>query len=213
MGRDRAAFEVAGREARVALIAQLRQLRAEREAVRAALPGTRLPAVEALKASDDPEELLEQADRLRDGQERARQELASLERRLAERRQEAELDRRVQRFLGEESMFDDQDRRLRAQRAGGSSVALAGSPGPVGAAPSGPLGSGASPAAGSPDVRGPAETVSAVDARPQPGGPTNLFADDDGVADLERQREALERLARDLATRAAELERRAGQLR
>jgi hypothetical protein len=210
LARGRADFEVAGREARVALIARLRQLRAEREAVRAALPGARLPAVEALKASDDPEELLEQADRLRDGQERARQELASLARRLAERRQEAELDRRVQRFLGEESMFDDQDRRLRAQRAAGSSVELMGT---VGGGATGATGAGATPAAGSPDVRDPGAAVSAVDARPQPGGPTSLFADDDGVADLERQRAALERVAQDLATRAAGLERRASQLR
>ncbi|MCU0701199.1 MAG: TetR family transcriptional regulator [Myxococcaceae bacterium] len=115
--RLRAEFDrQTNREVRRGLIDQMRKLRSERESVRAALPATKLPTLDALKPSDDPEELLEQADLLRDNEEKVRRELKALEARITQRREEAELDRRVQRFLGEESMFDDQDRRLRVQR-------------------------------------------------------------------------------------------------
>lgn len=103
------------RGARRGLIDQMRRLRAERESVRAALPAARLPTV-TLTPTDDPEQLLEQADLLRDNEEKVRRELKALETRISQRREEVELDRRVQRFMGEESMFDDQDRRLRLQR-------------------------------------------------------------------------------------------------
>ncbi|MDP1825152.1 MAG: TetR family transcriptional regulator [Archangium sp.] len=104
------------RGARKGLIDQLRKLRAERDALRATLPAAKLPTLDAVRPSDDPEELLEQADLLRDNEEKLRRELKTLEARIAERRDEVELDRRVQRFMGEESMFDDSDRRLRVQR-------------------------------------------------------------------------------------------------
>jgi hypothetical protein len=215
---EREAFErQPAREVRVAGIARMRALRAEREAVRTRLPGARLPAVGALRASDDPEELLAQAEQLRDGQERAQRELQVVVVRLAERRQEAELDRRVQRFLGEESMFDDRDRRLRVQRGGDRSVSLSGGMQPGGTAgPGTGLAGGAGvPAAAAPDSApspGTPQVVSAVDARPEPGAGTELAFGDDGVAALEKQREALERLARELGGRASELERRASQL-
>jgi hypothetical protein len=115
--RLRAEFDrQVNRQVRRGLIDQMRKLRSEREAVRAALPAAKLPTLDALRPSDDPEELLEQADLLRDNEEKVRRELKALEARITQRREEAELDRRVQRFLGEESMFDDQDRRLRVQR-------------------------------------------------------------------------------------------------
>ncbi len=104
------------RAARKGLIEQLRRLRAERESVRAALPAAKLPSLDTLRPTDDPEELLEQADLLRDNEEKLRRELKTLDARITQRREELELDRRVQRFMGEESMFDDQDRRLRLQR-------------------------------------------------------------------------------------------------
>lgn len=117
LNRARADFDrEANREKRSRLIADMRRLRAEREALRQTLPAARLPTLDTVKPSDDPEELLEQADLLRDNEEKLRRELKSLEARIAERRDEAELDLRVQRFMGEESMFDDSDRRLRVQR-------------------------------------------------------------------------------------------------
>lgn len=117
LNRLRAEFDrQTDRGVRRALISQLRQVRAEREALRQTLPAAKLPTLDTVRPSDDPEELLEQADLLRDNEEKLRREVKSLEARIAERREEAELDRRVQRFMGEESMFDDSDRRLRVQR-------------------------------------------------------------------------------------------------
>ena len=203
------------REVRASLIGRLRQLRSEREAVRATLPPARVPTLGALRASDDPEELLEQADQLRDGQEKAHRERAALEGLLAERRQEAALDRRVQRFLGEESMFDDQDRRLRVQRVEAAGQRSSDSAGGLG----GPLGFGAgtaTPAANGPDTAGlpgGAQVVKAADARPQPGAALGLPGEDEDLAALERQRAALERLEQDLARRADELQRRAAELK
>ena len=104
------------RAARKGLIEQLRRVRAERESVRAALPAAKLPSLDTLRPTDDPEELLEQADLLRDNEEKLRREVKALDARISQRREEIDLDRRVQRFMGEESMFDDQDRRLRLQR-------------------------------------------------------------------------------------------------
>jgi hypothetical protein len=104
------------RNVRKDIIAKLRQLRGERDALRQTLPASKIPTLDAVRPSDDPEELLEQADLLRDNEEKLRKELKSLEARIAERREEVELDRRMQRFMGEESMFDDGDRRLRVQR-------------------------------------------------------------------------------------------------
>ncbi len=117
LNRLRAEFDrQSDRAARKALIDQMRKLRSEREAVRAAIPSAKLPSLETLRPSDDPEELLEQADLLRDNEEKVRRELKMIEGRITQRREEVELDRRMQRFMGEESMFDDQDRRLRLQR-------------------------------------------------------------------------------------------------
>lgn len=115
--RLRAEFDRQGdRNVRRGLIADMRKLRAERDALRQTLPAAKIPTLDAVRPSDDPEELLEQADLLRDNEEKLRAQLKILETRITERRDEVELDRRVQRFMGEESMFDDGDRRLRVQR-------------------------------------------------------------------------------------------------
>jgi hypothetical protein len=117
LNRLRAEFDrQSDRNVRKGLIDQMRKLRSERDALRQTLPAAKIPTLDAVRPSDDPEELLEQADLLRDNEEKLRRELKTLEARIAERREEAELDRRVQRFMGEESMFDDGDRRLRVQR-------------------------------------------------------------------------------------------------
>lgn len=260
------------RAARKTLIDQMRRLRAERESVRAALPAAKLPTLDALKPTDDPEELLEQADLLRDNEEKVRRELKALDARITQRRDEVELDRRVQRFMGEESMFDDQDRRLRLQRkdtvAGEAPVApsrTAGvgsntesgfadnaappTQGPVtaGSAPQVPpptfpsLGSFGAPAParageatdftnstpqaggankssgianGALDSRG-LSITSSSDARPQVGGGTRSIAtgDEDEMDDLDVQRRKLQGLAEDLKRKAAELEKKASQLK
>ena len=118
----------------------MRALRAERDAVRAALPAAQVPALLPAPSSDDPEELLEQADALRDAGDKVKQRLAALESRIAEAREERDLDRRMGDFLGEGAMFDEQDRRLRLDRdpharefgyrpAGGAQDSFAGAPG------------------------------------------------------------------------------------
>jgi hypothetical protein len=137
LSRLRAEFDrQTDRAARKATIERMKSVRQERESIRAALPATRLPAMDALRPSDDPETLLEQADLLRDREEKLQKELKAVEQRLAEKKEEAELDRRVQRFMGEESLFDDQDRRLRLQRVTES--------GETRAVPQAPAGSGES---------------------------------------------------------------------
>lgn len=260
------------RAARKAIIDQLRKLRAERESVRAALPAAKLPSLDTFKPTDDPEELLEQADLLRDNEEKVRRELKALDARITQRREEVELDRRVQRFMGEESMFDDQDRRLRLQRkdtvsgeapaspsrsantennfaAGSADTSQSPTPGPVtagsappGKAPTPPFSLGGfAPAArsgsetnnafgatGSPppqsdsvvggglDSRGLSITNSS-DARPQVGSGTGTRSiatgDEDEMDDLDVQRRKLQSLAEELKRKAAELEKKASQLR
>lgn len=117
LGRLRADFDrQTERQARIIIIKRLREARAEREQVRAALPASRVPAMLTVKPSDDPEDLLEQADLMRDREDQVRKQLKQLETRIAERKDERDLDRRVNQFLGEESFFDDSDRRLRVRR-------------------------------------------------------------------------------------------------
>lgn len=263
------------RGARRTLIEQMRRVRGEREAVRAALPASKIPTLDVLTPTDDPEQLLEQADLLRDNEEKVRRELQVLEGRIAQRRDEQELDRRVQRFMGEESMFDDQDRRLRLQRrdvAPGEAPAATGktaaaeptrntesntdtgfqappTAGPItaGSAPpdrstglfpgsralgeqnfsaastdraNGPTapaaGSGDPRATGAPgalDGRG-VSITSSSDARPQIGGQRAIATgDDDEMDDLDIQRRKLQGLAEELKRKAAELEKKASQLR
>ena len=142
------------RAVRKGLIDQLRKLRVERDALRQTLPATKIPTLDAVRPSDDPEELLEQADLLRDNEEKLRRELKTLDARIAERRDEVELDRRVQRFMGEESMFDDGDRRLRVQRTvttpGTAPTASLTDPKSAEAAGTPPVGTTADTTAGSP---------------------------------------------------------------
>lgn len=104
------------RSVRRALVEKMKAVRDEREALRATLPAAKLPTLDTMRPSDDPAELLEQADLMRDREEKVLRELKALEQRLKEKKEEAELDRRLQRFVGEESLFDDQDRRLRLQK-------------------------------------------------------------------------------------------------
>ncbi|WP_253910740.1 TetR family transcriptional regulator, partial [Pyxidicoccus fallax] len=120
LARLRAAWDgTTDRAQRAKLLEAMRSVRAEREAVRAALPASRVPALDrAAPAGDDPEDLLEQADTLRDTEDKVRERLKALRGRITEVREERDLDRRMNDFLGEESMFDEQDRRLRVRLSG-----------------------------------------------------------------------------------------------
>jgi hypothetical protein len=234
IGRVRAEFDKAqSRDARRELIARMRSLKAEREQIRAALPAAVVPALEDARASDDPEDLLEQADALRDNEDKVRRELKSLEARIAEAREERELDRRMSDFIGEQSMFDEHDRRVQLQTqttevstqatGGGNAPAAqapaAGSrgegPAPVGPQTAGPnfestskdsLDPGQAAPPPEPSITVTHHTERAVDARPVIGvdGERLVLS---GSAD--QSLEALEAHRKKLKALADELEKRA----
>jgi chromosome segregation ATPase len=215
---------------RAKLLEAMRTVRAEREAVRAALPASRVPALDAATSGgDDPEDLLEQADTLRDTEDKVRERLKALRGRITEVREERDLDRRMNDFLGEESMFDEQDRRLRVRLSGdrvqvdrsgsrGGSPTFqedsAGAPVPVGDPAPPPEISTPDDVSG-PGPISPASSARASDRRPQvesvraqalaAGGPVDL-------ASLEAEAAKLEALARELDGRASTLEHRAQEL-
>ncbi|MCY1016606.1 TetR family transcriptional regulator [Pyxidicoccus sp. MSG2] len=231
LSRLRAAWDATTeRGQRAKLLEAMRTARAEREAVRAALPASRVPALDAATSSgDDPEDLLEQADTLRDTEDKVRERLKALRGRITEVREERDLDRRMNDFLGEESMFDEQDRRLRV-RLSGDRVQVDRSGGSRGGSPSFQEDSAGAPG-GNPapppeistpdDVSGPGPisptnaSARASDRRPQvesvraqalaSGGPVDLAA-------LEAEAAKLESLARELDGRASTLEHRAQEL-
>src|SRR5262245_19838284 len=91
---SRAAFDRAGRDERRALLERMRALRRERDQARSQLPAARLPEVQGAP-SDDPTDLLEQADALRDTQDKVAARLKALERRIAQLKRERDLDRRM----------------------------------------------------------------------------------------------------------------------
>jgi hypothetical protein len=236
LGSLRAQFDrQTDRDARRALIGKMRELRQERETVRAALPPTKLPALDALKASDDPEDLLEQADLMKDNEDKVRKELKALEKRISDAKADRDLDKRVRQFVGDDNLFDESDRRLRVHRDSVEAAATAsttrltaGGDGKGGAAdnlfgtqtPTNP-GAGLSntdaappPAPQTPGGQPSVRSSSGSDARPAVG--TNRVAghgDDDDLEDLEIQRTKLNGLADELKARAHALEKKAAQLR
>lgn len=247
LARVRSAWDgTSDRAARAQLVSRMRGLRMERDAVRAALPPSRVPALNKAESSDDSEDLLEQADALRDSEDKVRQRLAALKTRISEVREERDLERRMSDFLGEDAMFDEQDRQLRLRLDDSRHVAvdssqrpprtpLFGGGGRENAADSPPapppgIGSGnpssdpAPPTTATPPPTTtpptttpptPVPTPRASDSRPQvdtvraqqlaAGGPEDL-------AEMEAEAARLEKLARELNSRAATLEHRVREL-
>ncbi len=105
------------REEKAGLLPLLGALRDERESLRRELPA-RQGAVPALKSapSDDPEALFEQADALLDSADKLRREEEAIARRIQELQSERELDRRMNEFMSEGSLFDETDRRISVSR-------------------------------------------------------------------------------------------------
>ncbi|WNG34088.1 TetR family transcriptional regulator [Archangium violaceum] len=243
LARVRAAWDATSdREARSRLVARMRNLRAERDAVRSALPPSRMPALNPAGASDDPEDLLEQADALRDSEDKVRQRLQALRSRITEVREERELDRRMNDFLGEESMFDEQDRHMRlrfdsstrsisVERSARTGSFFSAPGGSLGADPQGtppPTTESPTPGTDSPEPSMPSPTPSpspgdyqpysrrATDNRPQVGtvrAQALASGNLDDLRSLEQEAKQLESLARELDSRADSLERRARELR
>ncbi len=230
------------REKRQKLIEQMRQIRAERDNVRAQLQAASVPPLQAPSTSEDPEDLLEEADRLRDSEDKVRRQLEALEKRIAEKREEREFDRRMHEFLGDESIFDDQDRRFRVRRdsvertttsdsqsgpdlAAGAPAAEASEPSRSGFN-SGLSAPPANPATPAKDINQnekaapQSESVVSRSARASDGridigqkGQGIAGGSDDDLDDLEVQRQKLRNLAEELKARAKKLEERANQLR
>jgi chromosome segregation ATPase len=222
------------RQERARLVARMRELRTERDAVRAALPASQVPELGRADASDDPEDLLEQADALRDSEDKVKQRLKALKARITEVREERDLERRMNDFLGEEAMFDEQDRRLRLRVNSNQAVEVEktpvprGSPSfgdaqedqapvPVHAPPESPSLPGMPGGGGSTTVDDQAaDPIRASDHRPQVDSlrAQQLAAGDfDNLAALEAEAKKLESLARELDSRASSLERRVRELK
>jgi hypothetical protein len=209
---DLKAWTGAGHDARAKLLTEVRALQAERDAVRARLPQDALPELKT-PTTDDPTALLEQADALRDSEDKVRRQLATLQGRIAEARRERELDLRMNELSGDEGMFDEQDRSLRLTRGSTGEVAVD-APGDTRAAGDGYT---ATPAGASGGPTGPQDTpppppppVHAVDHAPQLGseGLEALPVGDD-LGSLEKERARLEALAHSLEAQARAAEAKA----
>lgn len=230
LSRVKAAWDsTENRQERARLLSRMRELRAEREAVRAALPASQVPALGRTDTSDDPEDLLEQADALRDSEDKVKQRLKALKARIVEVREERDLERRMNDFLGEEAMFDEQDRRLRLRVNEDKAVEVETTPvtrnpsfpGLVGDHAPGPVSDPPPMAPDRPESPGdvnqvpPPPPVRASDRRPQvnPIRAQQLAAGDfDDLSSLEAQAKQLESLAHELDSRAKALERKVREL-
>jgi hypothetical protein len=119
----RSQWDAAGeRGARRALLPRIKALRLERDSLRRATPSLVLPSVPDAP-TDDPDELLERADALLDSVDKLRREEKAIALRIEELKGERELERRMNEFLSEESLFDDHDRKLSYSRRGREIVA------------------------------------------------------------------------------------------
>ncbi|HOX42119.1 MAG TPA: hypothetical protein PK668_00910 [Myxococcota bacterium] len=117
------ALRAAGADERADLTRVLARLRSERETLRQELAPDREPAGAGgpesgvnLLASDDPEELGERADAVRDDQDKLRRQLASLDGRIASLERELRLEREMRDFLSDQDLFNEGSRVLRVPR-------------------------------------------------------------------------------------------------
>ncbi|QSQ10736.1 TetR family transcriptional regulator [Myxococcus landrumensis] len=228
LARLRGAWDgTADRAERAKLLDAMRTTRVERDAVRSALPASQVPMLDkATPGGDDPEDLLAQADALRDTEDKVRERLKLLRAHITEVREEKDLDRRMNDFLGEESMFDEQDRRLRVRLNSDRGIQVDpsnrdGSPflseGTAGRPPPGSGNPGTwEPSTDDPSFPTPDRTTArASDRCPQveavraqmlaAGGPASLSQMEDEAARLEALVRELDRRASDMEHRAQEL--------
>ena len=197
------------RAQRRSILTQMKALRQEREQLRAALPAQAVPALEATR-SDDPADLLEQADALRDAEDKVRSRMHALLGRISELREEKELDRRMGDFLGEAAIFDEHDRRLRTSREADSiQNAPGGPPNPLTGGPGTPPRS-TGPGGGATTDTGALPSAHAQDGRPEVG--VNALADPEDLLGLEKKVKELDQAAHALNQRAQDAEARARQL-
>jgi hypothetical protein len=214
------------RNTRHGLLAQIRTLKVERDQRRARIPTQAVPTIEPAKPSDDPEDLMEQADVLLDAQDKVQKQLVAVDLRLAQVREERDLDRRMTEFLADELIFDEQDRRLRGREASGiASTDQPANPGNT----SGPRVTGGGPSGQGAGSRGAATSGPEVDG-PRSANAFNLpirppvanahdaakgtqAGDADSLEALESQRSQLSSLAQQLKAQAQALADRARSLK
>jgi len=214
LSRLRAEWDRGGQEERARLLSRMRALRAERESLRSALPNAQVPAVAPGQGNEDPEELLEQADALRDAEDKVKKRLAALEARITETREERELDRRMGEFSREGALFDEQDRRLRRERGSDGDLSAA-SASPEADTSSFPGGGNTGPKELHPSGSSTfaAGGGTAPNRPPQVGPGTRAPAEDIGdLPSMEAQREALKKLAAELEQKATQAESKARAL-
>jgi prefoldin subunit 5 len=186
------------RDKRASLMAQMQRLREEREKLRASNPLREIPSVQPSRLSEEPEDLLRQADSLRDSEDKVRQQLSAIESRIKEVRDERALDRRMNEFLREQSLFDEQDRsyRLTPDQSG-----FQGTP---------PLGTSSPRAPGDSSNPSPPSTRAAEKPPQVDDGRRRVAAQaSDTLESLESQRDKLRALAQQLHEEAQQLEQRA----
>src|SRR5258707_5377676 len=204
-----------GRGDRSDLVRATRSRGSEQQRIRGRLPETTLPTFAGGKASDDPEDLMEQADTLRDSEDKVRRQLLAVNAQIADAREQRDLERRMGEVLADQSIFDEHDRRFRTQAtpAGGSSVPTIG-PTPSGASHSPRV--AASPVPPSPQApeigRSSAFTESVRRDEPAFYHTPPLRRGQESVQALETERRRLESLVRQLELQAQALEQRARAL-
>lgn len=115
---DALSQEIAAREGKARdpqALAQLQQLQAERAHV-APSAGGAVQSPTFAKPSDDPKELRERADALRDQADKLSRQEGALQQRIQAARDQAQLDRQLRRLAGDDALFDESDRRVRVTR-------------------------------------------------------------------------------------------------
>lgn len=120
---ERAAASVrqAGGARKAELLRTLAEFRDQRDRIRRELmpPAEARPPIETreLLASDDPEELRERADAVRDEQDRLRLRLKRVERRIAQVQADRRLEREMQDFQKDQALFGEEGRILGVTRS------------------------------------------------------------------------------------------------
>ncbi len=107
--------------ARAGQLGELGRLRQERLSVQQALFAGLRPAAAPMKtqgllSADDPEELIERADAVRDEQDRLRRQLSGLDQHIRQARAEIRLNREMSDFMADHSLFGEGLRILKVSR-------------------------------------------------------------------------------------------------
>ena len=193
-------------EEKKALLGTMRLLRAEQERVRATLPPHFAPSFAGTSTSEVPEDLLEQADAARDAEDKVKRQLASVEARIADAREQRDLERRMGEFLSDQSLLDERDLRLRGQGVSSDNISRSSGPRTGPDNPSSPT--------GSPSQSG-GNSVWSDAVRPDPVSLQDqaLSQGEEPLEALLRERRRLEALAGQLEAQARTLEERARALK